>query len=324
MAAPVWGLLQKSLTDSKTIETRVDEKIAEHEADEDSHLGVGESLQSHKAAAIIDHLAESIITDKLANLAVTGPKITDDQIIAKDFRTALDVGVGVDGVKMAPAGIEMWQDGIKKVDIPISGNPYFAGGINRDDWHWFTVFESLSGYNTAGTVTINSYGIKLATGAVSGNAASLQKILIVPYGGFSWDVRRRLKFTVQFDQQTLQDIFIGVGTNGTIGATTAHIGFLLSGNALYGDVADGATRTVTNLNTTIGAGDYVTFETRYYPGVSIQFFVNGVFVGVQNVDFPSSFSQANYLLEVLAITNTNAIRSCTLKYWDLWQDVYYD
>lgn len=63
----VWGLLAKSQTDDTTIDEAVDAKIAVHEADPDSHLGESESLQSHKASAIIDHLAGSILADKMTN-----------------------------------------------------------------------------------------------------------------------------------------------------------------------------------------------------------------------------------------------------------------
>ncbi|MFA5298131.1 MAG: hypothetical protein WC389_07985 [Lutibacter sp.] len=58
-------MLAKSQTDNETIEEAIDRIVAEHNADETSHLGVGESLQSHKAAEIIDHLASSIIADKI-------------------------------------------------------------------------------------------------------------------------------------------------------------------------------------------------------------------------------------------------------------------
>ena len=64
-ALGVWGLLPKSQIDSETIETAINRLILVHAADEESHLGVGESLQSHKASAIIDHLASSIIADKI-------------------------------------------------------------------------------------------------------------------------------------------------------------------------------------------------------------------------------------------------------------------
>jgi hypothetical protein len=66
MALQVWGLLPKSQTSNETIEEAIARLIAEHESDEEAHLGVGDSLQSHKASEIIDHLARSIVTDKIS------------------------------------------------------------------------------------------------------------------------------------------------------------------------------------------------------------------------------------------------------------------
>lgn len=64
MAIPVWGLLQKSQTDSETIESAINRLIAVHESDPEAHLGEGDSLQSHKSYEIIDHVARSIVLDK--------------------------------------------------------------------------------------------------------------------------------------------------------------------------------------------------------------------------------------------------------------------
>lgn len=61
----IWGLLTKSLVDNETIEQAIDRIVAAHNADETAHLGTGQSLQSHKASEIIDHLARSILRDKL-------------------------------------------------------------------------------------------------------------------------------------------------------------------------------------------------------------------------------------------------------------------
>ncbi len=61
----VWGLLQKSQSDGQTIDEAIAAAVLAHEQDPDSHLGSGESLQSHKASEIIDHLAGSVVPDKL-------------------------------------------------------------------------------------------------------------------------------------------------------------------------------------------------------------------------------------------------------------------
>ncbi len=161
MANPVWGMLEKSLVDSEKIEPAIDRLIAVHEADPDSHLAVGESLQSHKASEIIDHLAESIIEDKFASGSVSSRAITADQIVGKDIRTAADVGAGVDGVKMVVGGIEMWQGGEKKVDIPVSGDPFFAGDVALGSLSFLRevimpIFESIDGWVTSisGSVSV--------------------------------------------------------------------------------------------------------------------------------------------------------------------------
>lgn len=66
MAVANWGLLTKSVDDPETIEEAIDRIVGEHNDDETAHLETGQSLQSHKASEIIDHLAQSVYRDKLA------------------------------------------------------------------------------------------------------------------------------------------------------------------------------------------------------------------------------------------------------------------
>lgn len=61
-----WGMMSKSQIDDETIEEAINRLILEHETDPESHLDTGESLQSHKAELIIDHVAGSIVADKLS------------------------------------------------------------------------------------------------------------------------------------------------------------------------------------------------------------------------------------------------------------------
>ncbi len=65
MPAITWGELAKSQTDNETIEEAITRLIQAHNDDASAHLGTGQSLQSHKASEIIDHLAGSIVGDKL-------------------------------------------------------------------------------------------------------------------------------------------------------------------------------------------------------------------------------------------------------------------
>ena len=66
LAFGTWGMVPKSQTDDEKIEEAIDRLVAVHEADPDSHLDIGESLQSHKAAAIIDHRIGSVVADKFS------------------------------------------------------------------------------------------------------------------------------------------------------------------------------------------------------------------------------------------------------------------
>lgn len=60
----IWGLMPKSQTDPQTIDEAIAAAIADHEADTSAHVDVGESLYSHKASEVIDHIARSVVADK--------------------------------------------------------------------------------------------------------------------------------------------------------------------------------------------------------------------------------------------------------------------
>src|SRR3989304_6485351 len=66
MSVETWGQLDKSQSDSEKVEGAIARLIAEHEADPDSHLGSGESLEAHRASEVMDHMAGSVLADKLS------------------------------------------------------------------------------------------------------------------------------------------------------------------------------------------------------------------------------------------------------------------
>lgn len=77
MADPVWGALQKSQVDPATIDEEIDTKIQDHLDDPDAHIEAGQSLQSHKASVIIDHVARSVLNDKIETSARAYTAIVD-------------------------------------------------------------------------------------------------------------------------------------------------------------------------------------------------------------------------------------------------------
>ena len=81
MAVLNWGDLTKSQEDDETIEEAIARLIAAHNDDEEAHLDTGQSLESHKAAEIIDHLASSVIRDKILDGVITMDKWARDYYI---------------------------------------------------------------------------------------------------------------------------------------------------------------------------------------------------------------------------------------------------
>lgn len=75
MSVETWGTMPKAQDDDETIDEAIVRLISAHNDASDSHLGAGGSLQSHAASEVIDHLADSIITDKLLDNAVSYEKL---------------------------------------------------------------------------------------------------------------------------------------------------------------------------------------------------------------------------------------------------------
>lgn len=65
----IWGNLNKTINDPTLIEEAISGAINDHNDDPDAHVGPNQSLESHRAAEIIDHLAESVVNDKIRRTA---------------------------------------------------------------------------------------------------------------------------------------------------------------------------------------------------------------------------------------------------------------
>ena len=81
-----WENLAKNALDSQNIQQAIAENIDIHNDDPNAHLGADQALQSHRAAEIIDHLAESVVNDKLSRTARRFMAIVDPSS-ESDFAT---------------------------------------------------------------------------------------------------------------------------------------------------------------------------------------------------------------------------------------------
>lgn len=81
--AQIWGNLARAVNDPTLIDEAIATAVQAHDDDPDAHLEAGQSLTTHRAADIIDHLAESVVNDKLhhtarAYAAVVGSGVEGD------------------------------------------------------------------------------------------------------------------------------------------------------------------------------------------------------------------------------------------------------
>lgn len=65
----IWGPMAKDLNNNQTIPQAIAEAVTVHNDDPEAHLGPTQALQSHRAAEVIDHLAESVVNDKIQRAA---------------------------------------------------------------------------------------------------------------------------------------------------------------------------------------------------------------------------------------------------------------
>jgi hypothetical protein len=79
MPAVVWQNLAKNQSDPEKVEQAVDRKIQNHNDDVNAHLGENQALTSHRAEDIIDHLASSIVMDKIRDFNVGRSKLVSDK-----------------------------------------------------------------------------------------------------------------------------------------------------------------------------------------------------------------------------------------------------
>jgi len=84
-----WGNLAKDLNNPQTIAEATAAAITVHNDDPDAHIGPTRALESHRAAEIIDHRAESIVNDKIRPNARTYIAIVDNNSPA-DYDTIED------------------------------------------------------------------------------------------------------------------------------------------------------------------------------------------------------------------------------------------
>lgn len=174
----IWGMLPKALDDDQTILEAIAALIAAHEADEEAHLGVGESLQSHRASEIIDHLAESVVQDKILDGEINLAKKSWNEF---EYNTCWDsLGAWSYAAGRATAGVAgmmLSANAGSDTEAKLAGEGY--GDASATDWTKDMLFQaaiklpattSQLCYFMIGSCeldgTDNSFGFKISNGTL--------------------------------------------------------------------------------------------------------------------------------------------------------------
>ena len=178
MPLPTWGDLAKSSEDPQKINAAVDAAIESHNDDPDSHIGAGQSLQSHKAAEIIDHVAHSIVNDKILYGEVTQDKLSATHLQAYIAFESLDGwNYKTGGVTPAVLGAVIQTGDTINTERYLSSEPYGMDDMFSAEKEiffqtsvCFSADDDQLAYFVAGSLafddTDQSFGFKIADGQV--------------------------------------------------------------------------------------------------------------------------------------------------------------
>lgn len=125
MGLPNWFNLSKTATDATTIGEEIEAQISEHNDDPNAHIDTGQSLEVHRLSEVIDHLAESVVNDKLAararaHIAIVDPSTEGDfDTIASAIEYAHDNGGG--NILITPGTHYITGETVLPIDVNLIG-----------------------------------------------------------------------------------------------------------------------------------------------------------------------------------------------------------
>ena len=311
-----WGALAKSATELTTIDDEIQSYIQRHNTDPSAHGLDGYALFNHRDDPYLDHVDYCIVSDK----------ISADWIIGKKFETSPAVGPGTDGVIFDPEGIMMYQAGVRKVNIPKSGNPEFKGHITVSGLYFDKnivnpQFESFDGWSNEldGVVTALLSKSSIKAGPVLNEECAIKAYIDMDDINDLAAKNPYFETRVCFEDNTRQDAIFGFGT---YLSDDFYIGFGFQNDqgTLYLWTDDGS---VSNRLAIVGVDLTIphTYSAFYTGGSDIKFYVDGVLRGTRSTNLPveatDEFNGFFYYLRNKVVNYQPKIRINSLVYgWD--------
>ncbi len=275
-----WGPLAKSAQDPTTIAEYIAGKILEHNVDPSAHNLDSYALYNHRDSYPLDH----------PDYSITSNKITSDWIVSKRFSTANDVGATYDGVIFDPYGIRMYQKGVRKVNIPISGDPFFAGNLDVGFLTFskhviMTFFDSVDGWGTENGV--GYFGAGLVYAYVEGDLDNSGSIYLegdISAGMF--DFGRNPFFQIDFYSDYSDDHAIDIFCGKDIGVGPKFFGFRITDGVFFAINTNGIGETSTPIPDIIETVPH-RFKAIMTSGSKIEFYVDGQLKATHTTNLPT-------------------------------------
>ena len=240
------------------------------------------------------------------------------------FRGSIRIGTGQNVFIADTNGIYLGSTTFATApfSVDMNGN-MIVTSLQRRDYHWFTVFESIDGYaksaDGTGAVVCNPGSVDLTLGNANNNVTSLQKVSTI-YRGFTWDKARRIKFSFLFQNcfNNAQEIRAGLGSH-IANRTDSKIGFLLENYTLYAISADSTSYTAVAYGE-ISNNFVYDLEVVFTPGVQATYSLNGVLFATITTNLPSGTNYSENIIEVYMKNGQNvASKGISIGYYDFWQ-----
>lgn len=154
MENPAWGQLPKSQIDPEKIEEAIARMIADHLNDPNAHIENGQSLYNHKVSEVIDHVAESIVRDKVKDFEIDLTKLVlNKKIIFFN-------GGSTDGLYLQGNYFMYTNLGNVLFGINQNGEDWAVIETDAEDLPWdltkpITSIETIIGFGPISNTTIN-------------------------------------------------------------------------------------------------------------------------------------------------------------------------
>lgn len=180
----IWGSLDRAVNDNTKIDEAIADAIDAHNDNPDAHLEAGQALTTHRAAEIIDHVAESVVNDKItpsarAYTAIVDPSTGYDyDTISSALAYVISKGGGTILIKAGshfvsttqeiPRGVSLAGEGVGVTNVYCSvssGVAFdFDGGITETTAQ--TVITDISFVRSSGTVLTGENQVGAARGGI--------------------------------------------------------------------------------------------------------------------------------------------------------------